>query len=415
MKKLKLTALLAASLLLVSCGSLHVKAADLTVGYTPRQTEEHRLSPEFASGQTAFALSLLQKTAEARPGDNLLISPYSMMQALAMTANGAAGRTGAQMTQVLSGGQPLSELNADLCCWRKAQPDTEGCRLKTANSIWFRDSSGFHVRPEFLQTNADYYGAAAYAAPFDGSTVRDINRWVSHATDGMIPELLDDLQDGNREDMMLMINAVTFDARWETRCKKEDQVKNSIFRAADGTEQSVTMLRTRESRWFCCEGGQGFLKPYQASYDFAAILPDEGTTPLQLLQSLTPDTLLTVLTKPEPCSVETMMPVFRYEDSNRFEETLIAMGMADAFTSSADFSGITDSTPLQITEILQKTQIILDADGTKAGAASSVRGSKSAGPPQQIKKVILDRPFVYLITDRETGIPVFAGILQSVS
>ena len=408
MKKLQIYSLLAASVLFVSCGSISADAKDLTAGFTPKQKTEEELIPDFIEGQTSFALNLLRTTTEKKQNENILISPYSLLQALAMTANGANGNTVQEMINVLAGKLSLEQLNSQLSAFRTQEPNTDQCRLVTANSIWFRKSDSITIKPEFLQTNADYYDAAAYAAPFDGNTVSDINKWIKDKTDGMIEKLIDRIEPNEN---MLLLNAVSFDAKWETKYEKEQLQKNQTFHAADGSQKTVTMLCSDESRMISGDNWKGFKKAYEGSYDFYAILPDEGITTAELLHSL--DTA-SILQQTNYAQIEAKIPVFSYDDSNRMNDALYEMGIKDAFSNSADFSSMTGDRSLLIGRVLQKAHIELDADGTRAGAASVVgMKTKSMAPSEQIS-IVLDRPFIYMIADRTTGIPVFTGIIQSV-
>ena len=145
----------------------NLQTVSLTKDVTAEDVEDNAADDAFVLAQTAFAVTLLQKTADQ---DNTLISPYSVMQALAMTANGAREQTLTNMETTL--GTPIDALNAYLYTQRTSQPDTEECKLSTANSIWMRDDENLHVDPEFLQINANYYGADAFKSPFDASTVK---------------------------------------------------------------------------------------------------------------------------------------------------------------------------------------------------------------------------------------------------
>ena len=124
--------------------------------------------------------------ADRRGRQAALLSPVSVVYALAMTANGAAGETLAQMESVL--GLPLEELNAYLRTYTGRLPEETGGRCSLANSIWLRDEADrLTVEQSFLDAAAAWYDASVFSAPFDESTLRDINAWVSDHTGGRIP------------------------------------------------------------------------------------------------------------------------------------------------------------------------------------------------------------------------------------
>ena len=366
---------------------------------------------EFVLGQTQFALSMLQESAE--DGRNVLISPYSMMQALSMTANGAKGDTLSEMEKVL-GGTSIDRLNRYLYTQRTNQPNEEGCKLLTANSIWIQDDAErIRVKEPFLQTNKNYYDADAYMTPFDDTTLRDINTWVDTNTDHMIPKLLDQL---TGEEVMALINAVTFDAKWAVPYD-EYQVHDRTFTAFDGTEQTASMLNGEEHLYLADEHATGFIKRYQGKdcrYGFAALLPEKGMTTTEYINSLTPESLHKLLAKPSNEMVVTGLPKFEYDYSEEMSGKFKALGMEKAFDSGADFSNMaeTASGTLCISRILHKTHISVTEEGTRAAAATAVMMKENACIMEP-KEVILDRPFVYCIVDMDTSLPVFIGTVET--
>ena len=117
---------------------------------------------------TDFAVRLLNATDES--GKNVFISPVSVIAALAMTANGADGDTLSEMERVL--GMTSDELNLYLYTYLNSLPNGDKYKLSVANSIWFTDDDNLTVNKDFLQKNADYYGAEIYKAPFNNQTKR---------------------------------------------------------------------------------------------------------------------------------------------------------------------------------------------------------------------------------------------------
>ena len=391
------------------------KSVNLSASYTARAAQTVDIDEQTILGQTKFALNLLRESA--KPGENVLVSPYSVSQALGMTANGAAGDTLKEMEEVLGG--TLDTLNPAFYTLRTKTPNTENAKLHTANSIWVKND--YPVRSDFLQKNADFYAADAFAAPFDDSTIDDINHWVSEKTDHMVPEIIDEIPDGVR---MYLVNAVAFDAKWMKQYA-ENEVKNGKFTAADGKKQDAKMLYGDEYNYLTDEHATGFMKYYQgAGYYFAALLPEQGMTPEAYLETLTPEHLHQMLAEPECTKVKTVMPEFSYDFGTLLNEPLQNMGMKQAFdVERADFSGMTDFSFetdemlwLCINRVLHKTHIEVSPVGTRAGAAAAVEMMTECATeaPKNPKEVVLDRPFVYMIVDTETSLPIFIGTLNSV-
>ncbi|MBO5164006.1 MAG: leucine-rich repeat protein [Ruminococcus sp.] len=384
-------------------------ATNLSKSVQAAEVNGKEADEEFILGQTDFAVSLFQK--EVKEGENVMISPYSVMQALAMTANGADGGTKTEMENVL-GGMPMDTLNEYLYTQRVSQSDTENCSLKTANSIWARDGR-IKVFPEFLQKNADYYGADVFNAPFDDTTVTDINNWVNTNTDEMIPELIDTIAD---DTVMYLINAVAFEAEWEEKYKK-DSIGTYDFTAFDGTVQSREMMSSSENCFISDENSTGFVKNYKGGkYAFAAILPNEGISVNDYISGLTAESFNSLLANRSYERVYTRLPKFSYEYDTSLYNTLVDMGMPSAFKPDADFTklGETLTGMLCISDVLHKTFISVDEAGTKAGAVTSVIMSDCTAVPIPPIEVILDRPFIYCIFDTETNIPVFIGTVNSI-
>ena len=142
---------------------------------------------------TDFAVRLFQECTLQEEGNNVLISPLSVINALAMTAGGSREETLAQMEKLF--GADLDSLCSYLKSYHEALPSDEKYKLHAANSIWVKDNGGFTVSPDFLQKNAELANADVYLAPFDSSTLKDINHWVSENTNKMIPEILDQIPD----------------------------------------------------------------------------------------------------------------------------------------------------------------------------------------------------------------------------
>lgn len=402
MKKLLALALVLAAL--VSMTACHKLAADdLTKNVKPSKEAPQSVAEE-NSGDALVGLSdlgLRLLAMELEEG-NPLLSPLSISQALSMTANGAAGNTLSQLEVLL--GADTASLNAFFA------GQENGKQLQSANSIWLKDDESLHVEEAFLQQNADCFEADIFSAPFDASTKDAINTWTSEHTDGLIPEILDQIP---KDAVMYLVNALSFDARWEKEYKTSD-VWDGRFTNAVGEETHVDFLHGEETLYLNDNGAQGFLKPYAGGrYAFAALLPEEGTDVKDYVNSLTGEKLHAILSSPEETVVEIAMPKFKAEFSAELSESLMALGVTDAFDGEkADFSRLGSSAEgnICISRVLHKTFLQLDEAGTKAGAATAVE-MKAEGAMEYPYYVRLDRPFLYMIVDLETNLPVFLGVL----
>ena len=403
--------LLTVVLQLVGC--MTVSAQDLMEGIEPNLIKPQQDLEEMYAPMTDFALRLFRETM--KEGENTLISPLSVVYALAMTANGAKGETREQMEAVL--GMPTSKWNLSLYSYLQTLPCAEKYRLRLANSVWFTDDERFHVNRAFLQLNADYYGAAAYRAPFDDATCKNINRWVERETDGMIKEILDEIP---AEAVMYLVNALAFEAEWEDVYEK-DQVREGVFTEENGKTEEVSFLYSGESKYLQDDVATGFLKYYKdRKYAFVALLPRKGVSVADYLRGLNGESLHAMLSNPVDTAVRVAIPKFESDYAVEMSHVLESMGMVDAFDGGvADFSGLgrSDVGNLYINRVLHKTHISVGEKGTRAGAATVVEifDECVSEEPLDVKEVYLDRPFVYMLIDCENNLPFFIGTAMEIA
>lgn len=399
-------------LTLTACAQ--AQARDLMADVTARPVEG---TPDMDAGAAAaadFGVRLLQASLEEE--QNTLISPLSVLTALAMTANGAQGETLAQMEAVL--GLDSQTLNGFLHAYMAALARDGNGGLRMANSIWFKEDPRLEVEQEFLQTNADYYQASIYKAAFDDQTLKDINAWVSEHTDKMIPAILDEIPE---DAVLYLVNALAFDAEWEELYDANDLLEKT-FTAYNGEKRTVEMMNSEEFLYLEDENATGFLKYYEGrDYAFAALLPNEGVSVQEYVRALTGEHLLELLSDPQEITVYAWLPKFETEFDVEMSDILEELGMTDAFDGSrADLSrmGTCDdgASNLYINRVLHKTFLSVSEQGTRAGAATVVEAvAECAVEIVDSRTVHLDRPFVYLLIDTQTNLPLFFGTVLDVS
>ena len=410
-----LSILLVCSIVLNLTGcATKVQAADLMEGVKANTVPGKAADDAFAQSQMRLAVDLFQSSVLESKDENVLISPLSIQLALAMTANGADGNTKAEMEALLGGEISLEDLNEYLYSYVNNLPSAEKYKLQIANSIWFRDDEGrLQVEKDFLQKNADYYGAQAYKAAFDDQTLKDINNWVKDHTDGMIDSILDQIDE---DAVMYLINALVFDAEWQHVYDKSDVYKGK-FTNIGGTEKQVDMMHSEETVYLQDENAIGFMKPYSGSkYNFAVLLPNEGADIYEYIAGLTGESLMETLSTPQLGMVMATLPKFSYEYELTMNDVLKELGMPSAFSGdTADFSKMAHSSRgnIYIGDVLHKTFISVDELGTKAGAVTKVQMNDESAPMSEWV-VTLNRPFVYMIIDNETNLPVFIGTVMDV-
>lgn len=374
---------------------------DLTEGISKNESASKAPDDEFKAAASSFAAELFKDNYSK--GKTTLVSPLSVLTALALVQNGAQGNTLAQLEQAL-GGLDRDTLNA----YMRAYCDflTESDELKIANSVW-TDSSA-EAKRDFLQKAVDSYSAQLFSAPLsDPKTVESVNSWVKKNTDGMIPKII---EKADRYAVMMLVNAIAFDAKWETPYKRSD-IEKLEFTSYSGSKKKTDFMCSTENVYLKDGGAVGFMKPYKnGRFAFAALLPDENTGIDDYVASLSGDKLMKIFPSAKRGNeVNVKMPKFRAEYSTQLIDTLKKMGVKDAFDSkTADFSSLIENRDAYIATVVHKTFIEVDENGTRA-AASTLVGADTMSLMEPYS-VCLDRPFVYMIVDTETNLPLFIGV-----
>ncbi len=406
----------------LAAGSLDAQATDGTTLDTQAASNNTADKPTkkarktFKAAAADFSLKLFQQCVAAKnDSSNVTVSPLSVMNALAVTANGAAGETSAQMRDVLAGGMSMKQLNKTLSWYNSKLSNTKKARLKSANSIWYHNDGSLKVSESFLSKNKKFYDAEVVPADFSNhQTVDDINGWVADKTNNMIKRVISDLKP---DDRLAIINALYFDAKWSVPFEK-NAVYDAEFTTASGSKKTVEMMHGDEGRYIEGEGVCGFVKPYAKGYSYVALLPDEGTSLKDFVASLDGATFSNLVSSATPQNVRIALPKYSLSYSNEeMAQQLVDMGMTNAFNSGiADFSKMGESSRgnLFLGEVIHKTKIDVDEAGTKAAAVTAVIVKDSAAFIDDIKFVSLDRPFVYAIVDNTMNLPVFIGAVNTI-
>ena len=372
----------------------------------------------FQSGLANYSIKLFQQVLSAELSDqNLVLSPLSVLYALGMAANGADGETRSQMEQLLSDGTlNVNSLNVGIRGLTERLQREGGAVMKIGNSIWFDGGESLSVNREFLQTNADYFGAQAYQADFrNPETVKWINQWVDQQTDGKIRGIIDRLDEST---MLCLINTMLFSSEWES-VYREYQVQDGTFHAPDG-EVQVKYMHSTEQR-IHDDTAQGVVKPFADDrFAFAAIVPDDEDIDAYV-QSLTGETLRKLLSsanEPYPEGyVQAALPKFRFAYDTELSPALQSMGLKDGFDAAkADFSPMAtvEGGNLYIGQVLHKSFIEVDELGAKAGAATAVIMDAGGAIPA-MQEINFDRPFVCIIYDTASKLPLFLGVVKNPS
>ncbi len=368
-------------------------------------------SLQLVKADNTFTFNLFNALPESR-GKNVMVSPLSISLALSMTLNGADGSTKTDMINAMG----LKDLSVDeinhvyldlITALKKADPNVV---MNVANSIWIKKD--FPVLESFIATNQKYYDARVEKLDFDQSALNTINSWVNEKTNAKIPRILDAI---SADEVMFLINAIYFNGKWQVQFEKS-QTQNRPFTLATGGTVNVPLMRVKDNFGYTEQSGYEALKmPYgRGKFGMVILLPDVGKTPDQIMQQMNPSAWETLKTSLKtPLKVDVWMPRFKYSWEADLNEILSSLGMSVAFSADdANFTKINSGGNLYITKVKHKTFIDVNEEGTEAAAATSVGiGPTSAGPDGPEFHVI--RPFLFFITEEDTGAILFAGKVEN--
>ncbi len=368
-------------------------------------------------GEQDFTFDFFQEIKSEQ--GNLFFSPYSITAALGMTYAGARGDTEVQMAQSLHYILPQSSLHPafnklglelDSRARSEGVPDDKTFRLHVANALW--GQNGFPFLPSYLDLLGENYGAGMHLLDFeqdpDGSR-KIINQWVSQETEKRIeniipPGVIDTLT------RLVLSNAIYFKADWANEFDKE-ATSEGIFHLSDGSQVTVPMMNQHQQyNYVQGEGLQMLELPYAGHQLSMLLLLPEADKFTQVQDSLSAAAVNRLISNLMPEDVALQLPKFKYENSLSLKETLIKMGMTDAFdVQRADFSGMDGERTLYISAVLHKAFVAVDEAGTEAAAASVVIMTLRSMPIGSPLEFWVDRPFFFLIRDNPTGAILFLG------
>lgn len=349
-------------------------------------------------------------------GKNIIVSPLSVNMVLGMVSNAVAGST-----DILSGnkkcmpslsvyakqqvekylGMPTDKYNI----YAKEQIDKskKGNELKLANAIWYKNT--LHVNENFKDTVGKYYCADVNSAAFDMGSVNQINNWVKENTDGRIDKVIDETDTST---ISYILNALLFKAQWTDPIEKYD-VFNEKFTRFDHKNEIVKMMRCSEDSYYENDYAVAFEKTYgkDRKYSFIGILPKTKDN-FKLLNL----NINTLLKNKKNNVVNINFPKFSYGWNSDIRSTLEKMNVSYIFNPNYNPLGnmFTDSKNAYISKVLHCCDIMVDEKGTEAAAVTvaTIKSSLSF-TKSKAKKIVLNRPFAYLIRDNDTGDIIFAG------
>lgn len=393
----------------------------LCFGVLPAETKQPDVQitddqKDLAGASNRFGFRLFQEVVTNDGGDgNVFISPLSVSYALAMTLNGAVGKTRDDIISTLE----LKDLSAgDISeSYKNLTSLLTGLdpsvTFEIANSIWYR--SGLPVSRDFIKTNRDNFGAQVRDLDFSAPSAADIiNKWVNDNTKGKIENIINPPIDPSS--IMFLINAIYFKGTWATQFEPA-ATRDHPFYPAEGKEVKCRMMfNTEKFDYFENDLFQAISLPYgKKGFDMMVFLPRSSSTLGDLIDRLDDQNWAIWEKGYFKTKVELGLPRFKFQYDVTMNKMLKAMGMEIAFDGQkADFGKMieTDAIPGQnifIDRVKHKTFLQVDEEGTEAAAVTSVTMALTSAMPAPIPVMIIDRPFLFAIRERNSGSIVFIG------
>lgn len=365
-----------------------------------------------ANNDFGFRLFNILAGEKGMAGQNVIISPVSITQALCMTYNGSAGETKTGMEKALGlSGLSIEQVNAGqaalLTGIAAADPKVT---TNIANALWVKN--GYALNEGFVQRNRSAYQAEVSNIDVTSPAgVAQINDWISKKTEKMIPKLLSD-NDVSTDTRLILTNAVYFHGMWTMEFDSKATHDNP-FTLEDGTTLTIPMMRQKKSfRYSESEDFQAVRLPYgEGRMSMYLLLPAEGKSVNDLLPQLTAAKWREWVKSFHETEITVALPRFKAKHKSSLNEQLAAMGMGDAFSGTkADFSGIPKdgSKELSISKVVHEAVLEVEEKGTKAAAATGVIVGVTSAMREE-KFITFDRPFLFAIYDDKNDVVLFLG------
>lgn len=372
--------------------------------------DKEKIEKSVVIANTQFAFDIFKELNKEDKGKNIFISPFSISTALSMTYQGAKGTTKDAMSNALRyKGIDIDILNEsykNLLRYLK-QVDSK-IELDINNSIWIRE--GENIKEDFLSVNREIFDAYITEIDFSKEDAADkINNWISDSTKGKIKKMI--TPPISSQVVMYLINAIYFKGEWTEEFDKR-KTFNSKFYTSEGKTKDVMMMYRKGNVEYAQGDDYKVVRlPYgNGKTSMYCILPNEDIPINQFIEDMTQDKWKEIRKSvSETEDVILKIPRFKIEYGiKKLNDSLAALGMREAFSTNADFSGIREG--IFISRVLHKAVIEVNEEGSEAAGVTVVEMVKTAVMEEPIT-FIANRPFVFIISDDETGTILFMGKL----
>ena len=362
-----------------------------------------------------FSMDFFKTVTGSDKNSNVCLSPLSAYMAFSLCFSGAQGQTLTEFENAfgLEKAEAMEFCRAIYARFMQREYRDENTKVNLANSVWIDDKVAGFVKNDYLSGATDYFNAPVFKSDFrHPSTVDAINDWCSENTDGLIKEIIKKL-DVNT--IMALINALLVEVNWG---ETYEYTLNDVFTAYDGTEKEATYLPRQIGTYYHDDMAKAFKMPLMDGFSFVGILPEKNVGIDAYLNGLTAEKIKNLLSRPDySADVKTTIPKFNIDYEVDLSGVMKEMGITTAFNSSvADFKPMVEipGANVYIGAAKQKTHFELDEKGIKAAAVTFIAAVADSVPePKPIVEIYLDRPFVYMLVDNATNMPLFIGTIKT--
>jgi len=363
----------------------------------------------FLNKTSEFSIEMFKRISKE---ENAVYSPTPLYLALGLVSNGAEGETKDEILNLLKDNEISQE---ELNLYYKSlisdiSMDSEDMEVDIANSIWYDE--GFQVNEKYLEKNKSYYDADAYKLDFTSPKAPDtINQWIREVSREKIDKMVEEM---NSNAIMYLFSSIYFNGKWMEAFEKESTYEQEFYLGngksveADFMHNGIDMLCLEN------ENEQGILLPYGGDrYGFIGLLPKEEVDIKNYISNLTGDSLKDKINNMNEEHVYLSLPKFEIEYGGSLVKELKELGVKKIFDESqAELYGMGESANnLYISDIVQKTYMRVDEEGTEAASIVKVEIKESSAMIG--KEIEFNRPFVYVILDLENNLPIFIGVLNN--
>lgn len=367
----------------------------------------------FRDAINVFSFDLFKKLYSSSEG-NVFYSPYSVFTALAMTYEGSNSDTAVEMRDVLNIEQDNESFhnymkNLYILLNKNAEYD-----ISTANALWIKKN--LNLLKDYLSVIETYYGGVANETDFSNPELAagKINHWVENNTNGLIKDLIQSSHIDPLYTALILTNAIYFKGVWKIQFDPVNTTDRSFEIDSDVfiDVETMSLVNTKDYFNYTETEDLQLLELQYSGDDLSMIilLPKEKELS-EIIDSFDADQFKQLIESMNEEMVDIYLPKFKYETSYGLNEPLIELGMANAFSSYADFSKITGARDLQISDVLHKAYIDINEEGTEAAAATAVIMVLTSNDNGGSSRIVFDadHPFLYIVQHKETGTILFIG------